>query len=79
AKGLWVSTFHTLGLEIIKKEISTLGFKPGFSLFDDQDTNQLLSELTEDELKKDKDLLKLLKMEIGSWKNELVLPEQAIR
>ncbi|WP_286890479.1 3'-5' exonuclease, partial [Pseudoalteromonas sp. ESRF-bin5] len=57
----------------------TLGFKPGFSLFDDQDTNQLLSELTEDELKKDKDLLKLLKMEIGSWKNELVLPEQAIR
>ena len=79
AKGLWVSTFHTLGLEIIKKELSTLGFKPGFSLFDDQDTNQLLSELTEDELKKDKDLLKLLKMEIGSWKNELVLPEQAIR
>ena len=79
AKGLWVSTFHTLGLEIIKKEITTLGFKPGFSLFDDQDTNQLLSELTEDELKKDKDLLKLLKMEIGSWKNELVLPEQAIR
>lgn len=62
-----------------KKELSTLGFKPGFSLFDDQDTNQLLSELTEDELKKDKDLLKLLKMEIGSWKNELVLPEQAIR
>ena len=41
AKGLWVSTFHTLGLEIIKKELSTLGFKPGFSLFDDQDTNQL--------------------------------------
>ncbi len=32
AKGLWVSTFHTLGLEIIKKEIKTLGYKPGFSL-----------------------------------------------
>ncbi|MEJ2911308.1 MULTISPECIES: DNA helicase Rep [unclassified Pseudoalteromonas] len=79
AKGLWVSTFHTLGLEIIKKELKTLGFKEGFSLFDDQDTNQLLGELTEDELKKDKDLLNLLKMQIGSWKNELILPEQAIR
>ena len=79
AKGLWVSTFHTLGLEIIKKELKTLGFKEGFSLFDDQDTNQLLGDLTEDELKKDKDLLNLLKMQIGSWKNELILPEQAIR
>jgi ATP-dependent DNA helicase Rep len=79
SKGLWVSTFHTLGLEIIKKELGTLGYKPGFSLFDDQDTNQLLGDLTEDELKKDKDLLKLLKMQIGSWKNELILPEQAIR
>lgn len=79
AKGLWVSTFHTLGLEIIKKEVKTLGFKPGFSLFDDQDTGQLLSELTEKELDKDKDLLNLLKMQIGSWKNELILPERAIR
>ena len=79
SKGLWVSTFHTLGLEIIKTELTTLGFKPGFSLFDDQDTNQLLAELTEEELKKDKDLLNLLKMQIGSWKNELILPERAVR
>ncbi|KZN49016.1 DNA helicase Rep [Pseudoalteromonas luteoviolacea] len=79
AKGLWISTFHTLGLNIIKKEVKTLGFKPGFSLFDDQDTNQLLSELTEKELEKDKDLLNLLKMQIGNWKNDLILPERAIR
>ncbi|MDE3271494.1 DNA helicase Rep [Pseudoalteromonas sp. G4] len=78
AKGLWVSTFHTLGLEIIKKELNTLGFKPGFSLFDDQDTNQLLAELTEPELKGDKDLLNLLKMQISNWKNDLIVPEQAI-
>ncbi|WP_462170339.1 DNA helicase Rep [Pseudoalteromonas xiamenensis] len=79
AKGLWVSTFHTLGLEIIKKEIKTLGYKPGFSLFDDQDTNQLLAELTEPELERDKDLLNLLKNQISNWKNELIMPERAIR
>ncbi len=78
AKGLWVSTFHTLGLEIIKKEIKTLGYKAGFSLFDDQDTNQLLAELTEPELKKDKDLLNLLKMQISNWKNDLIVPKRAI-
>ncbi|TMP44101.1 DNA helicase Rep [Pseudoalteromonas citrea] len=79
SKGLWVSTFHTLGLEVIKKELKTLGYKPGFSLLDDQDTNQLLSDLTEKELEKDKDLLNLLKMQIGNWKNELILPERAIQ
>ncbi|MFY8273881.1 DNA helicase Rep [Pseudoalteromonas sp. SSDWG2] len=78
AKGLWVSTFHTLGLEIIKKELKTLGFKAGFSLFDDQDTNQLLNELTDDELKGDKDLLNALKTQISDWKNELILPQHAI-
>lgn len=78
AKGLWVSTFHTLGLEIIKKELTTLGFKAGFSLFDDQDTNKLLGELTEKELNNDKDMLNALKMQIGQWKNELILPQQAI-
>jgi ATP-dependent DNA helicase Rep len=79
SKGLWVSTFHTLGLEIIKKELSTLGFKPGFSLFDDQDINQLLNELTEPELKGDKDLLNLLKTQISNWKNDLILPQHAIQ
>ncbi|MDP4983384.1 DNA helicase Rep [Pseudoalteromonas tunicata] len=79
AKGVWVSTFHTLGLEIIKKELMTLGFKPGFSLFDDQDTSQLMAELTEKELKKDKDQLNLLKMQISNWKNDLINPERAIR
>ncbi len=78
SRGLWVSTFHTLGLEIIKKELTTLGFKPGFSLFDDGDIQQLLTDLTEKELKKDKDLLNLLKNQISNWKNELLLPEQAI-
>ena len=78
AKGVWVSTFHTLGLEIIKKELMTLGFKPGFSLFDDQDIAQLVAELTEKELKKDKDQLNALKMHISNWKNDLIHPERAI-
>ncbi|WP_042146646.1 MULTISPECIES: DNA helicase Rep [unclassified Pseudoalteromonas] len=78
SKGIWISTFHTLGLEIIKKEIKTLGFKSGFSLLDDQDTNQLLNDLTEKELKKDKEQLNLLKMQISNWKNELIIPKQAI-
>jgi ATP-dependent DNA helicase Rep len=78
AKGLMVSTFHTLGLNIIRKEYKTLGIKQAFTLFDDQDQLALLKELTQDTLEEDKELIDQLRSAISNWKNELVLPPQAI-
>ncbi|MGL5005936.1 MAG: DNA helicase Rep [Plesiomonas sp.] len=76
-KGLLVSTFHSLGLEILKREHKAIGLKSGFSLFDDQDQMALLKELTETQLQGDKDLLSQLVSQISSWKNDLILPERA--
>lgn len=78
-RGLMVSTFHSLGLDIIRKEIKTLGYKPGFTLFDDQDTLALLKALTEQELDGDKELLNQLQMRISNWKNELLLPDALLK
>lgn len=77
-KGLRISTFHTLGLDVIKKEIKVLGFKQNFSLFDDQDCFSLLKELTEKELNEDKESIYQLINKISSWKNDLILPKQAM-
>lgn len=77
-RGLTVSTFHSLGLDIIRQELKTLGYKPGFTLFDDQDSLALLKELTQEQLDGDKDLLNKLQMTISSWKNELLLPDAAM-
>ena len=78
-RGLTVCTFHSLGLDIIRRELKTLGYKPGFTLFDDQDSLALLKELTQDELEGDKDLLSKLQMMISNWKNDLLLPDDAIK
>ena len=78
SRGLMVSTFHTLGLNIIRREYKHLGLKAGFSLFDDQDQMALLKELTEKQLDGDKDLLKQLLSTISNWKNDMVTPEQAL-
>ncbi|WP_158972528.1 DNA helicase Rep [Paraglaciecola sp. L3A3] len=75
ARGLKVSTFHTLGLNIIKSEVKALGIKPGFSLFDDKDSMALLKDLTEVEFDGDKELLAALQSQISNWKNDLILPE----
>lgn len=78
-RGLTVCTFHSLGLDIVRRELKTLGYKPGFTLFDDQDTLALLKELTQEQLDGDKDLLNKLQMMISNWKNDLLLPDAAIK
>ena len=77
SKGLIVSTFHTLGFDIIKREYKTLGFKSNMTLFDEHDQLALLKELTADVLQEDKDLLRELISVISNWKNDLVSPKQA--
>ena len=49
ARGLTVSTFHNLGMNIIRKEYARLGYKPGFSIFDDGDIKALLTDIMQKE------------------------------
>ena len=79
ARGLKVSTFHTMGLTIIKAHVKDLGLKPGFSLFDDKDSFALLNDLTSDTLDGDKDQLQLLQSFISNWKNDLILPDALLK
>ncbi|WP_439239202.1 DNA helicase Rep [Lonepinella sp. BR2919] len=77
-KGLTVSTFHTLGFDIIKREYKQLGFKANMTLFDEHDQLALLKDLTADELQQDKDLLRELISAISNWKNDLIMPDKAL-
>ena len=78
SKGLVVSTFHTLGFDIIKREYKHLGFKANMTLFDEHDQMALLKELTADLLQEDKELLRALINRISNWKNDLCSPQQAL-
>ncbi|EFE96910.1 DNA helicase Rep [Serratia odorifera] len=78
ARGLMISTFHTLGLDIIKREYKALGMKSNFSLFDDRDQLALLKELTKQWLEEDKTLLAQLITTISNWKNDLIDPARAM-
>ncbi|XBC42292.1 MAG: UvrD-helicase domain-containing protein [Buchnera aphidicola (Meitanaphis elongallis)] len=64
-----ISTFHTLGLEIIKSELSQLKIQPNFSIFDEQDQTTVLKNITQ---KKDKIFLKNVRLAISNWKNKLI-------
>jgi ATP-dependent DNA helicase Rep len=76
--GLTVSTFHTLGLNIIRAELKALGYRPGFSLFDPEDAKALLRDLMNKDAQADADHIKGVQHQISQWKNDLVLPGQAL-
>ena len=68
SKGLTISTFHTLGFEILKREHKLLGFKSGMTLFDEHDQIALLKHLLPENAVEDKDLIKALISTISNWK-----------
>ncbi len=78
SKGLTVSTFHNLGLTIIRRECALFGYKPGFSIFDSEDTRALLKEIMMKDGDIDTDHLDLVHQQISRWKNDLVLPDKAL-
>ncbi|MGN8157454.1 UvrD-helicase domain-containing protein [Salinisphaera sp. SWV1] len=73
ARGLTVSTFHSLGLQMIREEHAALGYKPRFSIFDSEDADKVLADL----VGRDGDQRKATKAAISNWKSALVDPETA--
>ena len=76
--GLTVSTFHQLGLRIIRSERKSLGLKAGFSIFDGEDTRTLIRDLLIQEHGAEGDQASTIAQRISNWKNDRVLPEQAL-
>jgi ATP-dependent DNA helicase Rep len=78
ARGLQVSTFHSLGLDIIRREIAVLGYKRGFSIFDQQDAQALIRELLLKSGEVDSDFVVLAQTSISNWKNALLTPAELV-
>jgi len=77
-RGLRVSTFHSLGLDILRKEHEALAYKSAITLFDEQDKQTLLKNLISHGAKNcDMDNLDSYARQIGQWKNAFVTPKQA--
>ena len=73
-RGLNISTFHTLGMNILKKDIIHIGYKSNFTLFDDQDSSALINDLAYNISQITKEQTKEIKNQISLWKNSLVSP-----
>ncbi|MDR1798799.1 MAG: UvrD-helicase domain-containing protein, partial [Bifidobacteriaceae bacterium] len=73
AKGMWVSTFHSACVRLLRREAAHLGLKTSFSIYDAQDSQRLI-QLCASELGLDIKKLtpKKLAHRISNLKNELI-------
>jgi len=76
-RGLSVSTFHTLGLNILRRDGARMGLRPGFSLLDAQDSEALIREHLRHGAG-DAVNAPSVQVRISAWKNDLVTPQQAL-
>ncbi len=76
AKGMTISTFHSLGLSILRQEARHLGYKPQFSVLDAADAQSILSDIVKSP---DKSSLRRAASVISNWKNALLDPDQAMK
>ncbi len=77
SRGLLVSTFHNLGLTILRRDFALLGYRPGFSIFDAQDSLAVLRDIMGQDFAADSDHASRCQWQISEWKNDLKLPDQA--
>jgi len=72
--GLTVSTFHALGVRLLREEAPHLGLKPRFSILDPADAQNVLAELLP---AAERGIVRQLHWRISQWKNAAVEPEEA--
>ncbi len=76
SKGLIVTTFHSLGLRILREEAAAACLKPRFSILDSADAMQIISEILKTT---DKQLIRQAATQISLWKNGLLSPAEALQ
>lgn len=74
AKGLTVSTFHSLGLRFLREEAEHAGLKKQFSILDSNDALAIIQELL---VTTDRARLRSVQQSISLWKNGLTGPDEA--
>ena len=78
ANAMWVSTFHSMCVRILRREAKHLGVRSAFSVYDADDTRRLVGLVARDlELDPKKFAARGLAAQISNLKNELLGPDDA--
>lgn len=76
AKGLTVSTFHRLGMNMLNRDGTAIGIRRGFTILDQSDAMTALREISREGNSAIEE--RVLQSIISNWKNDFVSPTAAL-
>ena len=77
ARGVWLSTFHSSCVRILRREIGHLGRSRGFVIYDEDDSLSVVREALRRHGQDPKEEARRLRWRIDQWKNAGMLPAAA--
>jgi len=78
AQDVWVSTFHSLCVRILRREIEKIGFNSRFNIYDADDTERVIRDCIAELNLNDKNYTpRSVAGVISGWKNRLITPDGA--
>src|SRR5436853_524078 len=80
AKGMWILTFHSACARLLRREHNHLGLPSSFSIYDEGDTQRLLTMVLRDlNLDPKRFPPRAMAAGIGKAKDHLIGPQQALQ
>ncbi|HWK90172.1 MAG TPA: UvrD-helicase domain-containing protein, partial [Longimicrobium sp.] len=75
--GMWIGTFHSVGVRILRRDAPRLGYSPAFTIYDAEDADGLVKRIIRDTLRLDpkKWSPRAVHGAISAAKNELTGPD----
>ncbi|MGN0286370.1 MAG: UvrD-helicase domain-containing protein [Atopobiaceae bacterium] len=76
-RGMWVCTFHAMCVRMLREDADRLGYKPNFTIYDDDDSKRLVRNIMQDlSLDQKQFPINAVRSRISAAKNALVYPDQ---
>ncbi|WP_314010163.1 UvrD-helicase domain-containing protein [Cryptobacterium curtum] len=76
ARGMWVSTFHSMCVRILRANAEVIGFTKNFTIYADDDSKRLMKDIMAQlDIDPKRFPVNALRNRISSAKNELILPD----
>ncbi|HEX5115183.1 MAG TPA: DNA helicase PcrA [Pseudonocardiaceae bacterium] len=79
ARSMWVSTFHSMCVRVLRRDAKTIGMGSNFSVYDADDTRRLITLVARDlDLDPKRYGARTLAVHVSNLKNELITPVEAV-
>lgn len=76
-RGMWVCTFHAMCVRILRDDAELLGYRPNFTIYDDDDSKRLVKAIMNDlDIDTKRYPVNMVRSKISAAKNAMVGPDE---